>query len=154
MNNLSSEVIRFAHGNGDSGMYYIFIYRSSPAIRADDHDASRDLVIQHCRNFISCMRSMGEAKGRITIVAISATSVISGFSPSFCTNVDLEVQMPLDVVPQSITSDKAQQAGIRAINRTVTKFTKVIGAHIIHALTRGRTAVVVVKGTNVSLPAG
>lgn len=152
--NLSPAVIRLAHGDGSSGRYFIFIYRSSTARPGDDHDASRYRVIQHSWDFVRYMRSIGEAKGRITMVATSATALISGLSASFFTDVDPEMQMPLDTVPQSTTSDKAQQAGIRAANRTVTEFIEVIGAHIIYALTRRQSAVVLLHGTNAFPPAG
>lgn len=138
MDTLSPDVIHLAHGDGSSGKYFISIYRSSTAIGGGEHDASRDRVIQHCRNFTRYMRTIGEAKGRITLVAIPAAAVISGLSPSFCADVDLETQMPLDAVPRSTISHTRQQANNPVTVGPATMLSKAIGGHIVHALSRDR----------------
>jgi hypothetical protein len=149
-------LLRSTYDGGRGGQYVIFIYRDSSdtyekvqkTTKNNSTENSKDRLTRHCRNFIRYLRRTGQARGKVSFVVIRASEVKSALSPSFGIDI-LETSMGTGglPLPRQGAESAAKTAFMFCGKKTLT-FTALIGAHVVHALSRGQTPIIVSNGIN------
>jgi hypothetical protein len=128
----SRELLCRLYNGGSGGHYVIFVYRdSSNTHRSKD----KDPLLRHSRHFINYLRRFLRLHGQISSVTLRKSSVKSALMPHLGGDIGLEMQMSTSGLPLSRTSSaSANHNSFLFCARHATLFTKLIGAHVIHAL--------------------
>lgn len=118
----------------------------------------QELAIQPMRNFGSSATLdtlydtyavSGMCAGKISLAIIRASGVKLELVPSFDGQMDLEMSMATSGLPLSHDgSESAKMESFKDCAREPTRFTKLIGAHVVHAISRGQTPIIVLNGVN------
>jgi hypothetical protein len=139
-----------AYRKGKNGYYMTCIYRQSgiPGKRTEEQlRKTRDKLIRHSTKFARYLRETGQIYGRITLVAIHSHATKSALHPSFAGALELEFDLSSHGIALSRASAIGTMAtGAQADADHAARFTKVIGAHIINALSGGQTPIIVSNG--------
>jgi hypothetical protein len=136
-------LLRRTYNEGRGGQYLIFIYRniSAPALGygyrnrdrlADESKIAKtkDYLTRHCRNFVKYLRRTGQVHGKVSFIVLRATAKLE-LLPCFSGDIDLELSMSSSGLPQTQDSSAFHRHA-----KDCLQFTKLIGAHVVHALSR------------------
>lgn len=144
----SRELLCRLYQEGSKGTYIVFVYHDS-VYKNGNRATRKDRIIRHCRHFVRYLRHLRHLRGRIAFVTIRASLVKSELTPSFSQDVDLEMRMTTTGLPLSHTgSESTKPHSFKDCARRSTLFTKLIGAHVVHAISRGQTPIMVSNGAN------
>jgi hypothetical protein len=138
------------YNGGQGGHYLIFIYRDSSGVsQMKSSDDSKPLLLGHSRHFLRFLRRTIKMHGKTTSVTLRASAVKSALMPQFIGDINLELEMSTSGLPLTQSSSpRTVQAAFNNCARSVGLFTKVIGAHAIHGISRGKTPILISNGIN------